>query len=121
MSCCLRISNLIAHPSTSVQNEATEQIQESTEKIVADLKDKWEKTEEKPAFIGLVAAGFVGVFVLNGVVNALEGIPLFSGIFKLIGIFVTSWFIYRYLVFAPDREELQGNIKLFFKKVEGKA
>lgn len=104
-----------------LQNDAAEQIQERTERVVADLKDKWEKTDEKPAFIGLVAAGFVAVYVLNGVVDALEGVPLFSGLFKLIGIFVSSWFVYRYLVFAPDREELKGNVQTFFKKVQGKA
>lgn len=106
---------------TPLQNDTTDQIQERTERVVADLKDKWEKTEEKPAFVGLVAASFVAIYVLNGVVDALEGVPLVSGIFKLVGIFVSSWFVYRYLVFAPDREELQGNVKTFIKKVQGKA
>jgi hypothetical protein len=87
--------------SCPMQNEATEQIQERTERVVADLKEKWDKTEEKPAFLGLTAASFVAIYVLNGVVDALEGVPLFSGLFKLIGIFVSSWFVYRYLVFAP--------------------
>ena len=104
-----------------MQNDTTEQIKERTEVVVAEIKDKWDKTEEKPAFIGLAAASFVGLYVLNGVTNALEGVPLFSGLFKLIGIFVSSWFVYRYLVFAPDREELKQNVVQFFKKVQGKA
>jgi hypothetical protein len=115
------LSNFCEPSCLFMQNDAAEQIQERTERVVADLKDKWEKTEEKPAFIGLTAASIVGIYVLNGVVDALEGVPLFSGLFKLIGIFVSSWFVYRYLVFAPDREELQTNIKTFFKKVQGKA
>lgn len=104
-----------------MQNDVTEQITEKTERVVADLKDKWEKTDEKPAFLGLVASAFVAIYVANGVVYALEGVPLISGLFKLIGIFVSSWFVYRYLVFAPDREELKQDVKTFFKKVQGKA
>ena len=68
---------------------------------MADLKEKWDKTEEKPAAIGLTAAAFVGLWVLNGVVNALDHIPIVNGVLELVGIFVSSWFVYRYLVFGP--------------------
>lgn len=74
---------------------------EKTEKVVAELKDKWDKTEEKPALIGLVTASIVLVYVLNGIVSAIDKIPVVSGLFELIGIFVSSWFVYRYLVFGP--------------------
>jgi hypothetical protein len=84
-----------------LQTDSTEQIYEQTEKVVADLKNKWDQTEEKPAAIGLTVAAFVGLYVLNGVVNALDKIPVISGVLELVGIFVTSWFVYRYLVFGP--------------------
>jgi CAAD domains of cyanobacterial aminoacyl-tRNA synthetase len=86
---------------TKSTKDTSEEIYERTEKIVADLKDKWDKTEEKPAALGLTAAAFVGLWVLNGVVNALDNIPVVSGILELVGVFVTSWFVYRYLVFGP--------------------
>lgn len=82
-------------------DQSTEQIYEQTEKVVADLKTKWDKTEEKPAAIGLTVAAFVALYVANGVVNALDNIPVISGVLELVGIFVTSWFVYRYLVFGP--------------------
>ena len=81
--------------------KATKEIYESTEKVVADLKEKWDKTDEKPSVIALGVAGLVGIWVLNGVATALDSLPLFSGLFQLVGIFVTGWFTYRYLVFAP--------------------
>jgi CAAD domains of cyanobacterial aminoacyl-tRNA synthetase len=86
---------------TKSTKDTSDEIYERTEKIVADLKDKWDKTEEKPAALGLTAAAFVGLWVLNGVVNALDNIPVVSGVLELVGVFVTSWFVYRYLVFGP--------------------
>jgi len=55
---------------------------------VADIKEKWDKTEEKPALIGLVTASIVLLYVLNGIVSAGDKIPVISGMFELIGIFV---------------------------------
>lgn len=109
---------VITHAKSS--SDTTEQLYEQTEKVVADLKNKWEKTEEKPAAIGLTVAAFVGLYVANGIVNALDTIPIISGVLELVGIFVTSWFVYRYLVFGPDREQLKSNINDFLKKVSGK-
>lgn len=82
-------------------SEVSKEIYESTEKVVADLKTKWEGTDEKPAVIVLGVVALVALWVLNGVATALESLPLFSGLFQLVGIFVTGWFTYRYLVFAP--------------------
>ncbi|NJO33504.1 MAG: hypothetical protein HC869_10505 [Rhodospirillales bacterium] len=79
----------------------SEEIYEQTEKVVANIKEKWDKTEEKPAAIGLTVAAVVGLWVLNGIVGAVDKIPIVSGILELVGIFVTSWFVYRYLVFGP--------------------
>eukprot|EP01025_Chloroclados_australasicus_P043647 TRINITY_DN4683_c1_g1_i2.p3 TRINITY_DN4683_c1_g1~~TRINITY_DN4683_c1_g1_i2.p3 ORF type:complete len:141 (+),score=16.03 TRINITY_DN4683_c1_g1_i2:185-607(+) len=100
---------------------SSEEMYEATEKVVADIKTKWDKTEEKPAAVALLITGVVAVYVLNGVVNAVHSVPIISGVFELVGIFVSSWFVYRYLVFGPDREELKANINDFFKKVAGKS
>lgn len=48
-----------------------------------------------------------------------DRIPIISDFIKLVGIGVTGWFTWRYLVFGPDREELVRNIKSFLKKVYG--
>eukprot|EP00892_Ulva_mutabilis_P001503 jgi/Ulvmu1/11353/UM075_0013.1 len=125
---CKAIASLPAVPAAArravavrAKTDSSEELYEKTEKVVADIKDKWEKTEEKPALIGLITASIVLLYVLNGIVSAVDQIPVVSGIFELIGIFVSSWFVYRYLVFGPDRQELKQNIQDFFKKVQGKA
>jgi hypothetical protein len=105
----LLIETVLQNKPTS---DVTKEIYESTEKVVADLKEKWDKTDEKPSVIALGLAGIVGVYVLNGVANALDSLPLFSGLFQLVGIFVTGWFTYRYLVFAPGAGLFRGNMIL---------
>eukprot|EP01024_Parvocaulis_polyphysoides_P036789 TRINITY_DN3269_c0_g2_i2.p3 TRINITY_DN3269_c0_g2~~TRINITY_DN3269_c0_g2_i2.p3 ORF type:complete len:138 (+),score=30.44 TRINITY_DN3269_c0_g2_i2:68-481(+) len=93
---------------------------EKVTEIVEDLKGKWDKVEEKPAAVGLTVAAVIALWTLNGVVGAVDSIPIVSNLLELIGIAVTAWFVYRYLLFKPDREEFAGAIKDFTKKVSGK-
>jgi CAAD domains of cyanobacterial aminoacyl-tRNA synthetase len=83
------------------KKDTTEQLYEQTEKVVADLKNKWDKTEEKPAYIGIFVVSIVALYIAAGLVNALDNLPIIPGIFKLVGIFVSAWFTYRYLIFSP--------------------
>jgi len=75
--------------------------------------------EEKPAAIGITIAAFVALYALNGVVNAVDSIPVVSGGLELVGLFVSAWFVYRYLIFQPDRQELKQNLGEFVDKVTG--
>ena len=67
------------------------------------LQVKWDKTEEKPAVIAITSAAFVGVWALSGLVDRIDKLPIIGGLLELVGLVVTSWFVYRYLVFGPDR------------------
>lgn len=40
---------------------------------------------------------------MNGLVSNVEKIPLFGFLFEVVGLLVTGWFGYRYLVFENDR------------------
>ncbi|DBB07228.1 hypothetical protein WJX77_003629 [Trebouxia sp. C0004] len=86
---------------------------------VDDLKVKWDKTDEKPAVVAITTAAFVGVWALSGVVDRIDKLPVIGGLLELVGLVVTSWFVYRYLVFGPDREELKTNLDKFLSKVTG--
>lgn len=97
----------------------TSEIVESLNKTATDLLDKWDKTDEKPAVITIAVTALVGLLVLNGVASSLDKLPLVGSFLKLVGILVTGWFAYRYLVFGPDREELKTNIQDFVDKVAG--
>lgn len=84
------------------------------------LKEKWDQTEDKPAAVLLTFAIFLGLVAANSVVDAIERIPIVSGVIELVGLGVTGWFIYRYLLFGPDREELLSNIDEIVNKITGK-
>jgi len=56
----------------------------------------------------LILAAIVTVRVTLAVLAAINGIPLLSPIFELIGLGYTGWFVYRYLLKASTRQEL-GN------------
>ena len=98
----------------------TEALSESAGAVVEDVKAKWEATEEKPAAIALALAGFVAVWAASGVVGAVDKLPVIGDLFELIGLLVTGWFVYRYLLFGPDRAELKTKVDGFVGKMTGK-
>ena len=56
--------------------------------------------------------------VADGMLNAVEKLPLVPALFELIGIGFTGWFIYRYLLFKPDRQELRAVFDDLLSKVK---
>lgn len=71
--------------------------------LLAMSQGKWDRTEEKPAVIAITTAAFVGVWALSGLVDRIDKLPVIGGLLELVGLVVTSWFVYRYLIFGPDR------------------
>lgn len=67
------------------------------------LQKKWDETEEKPAVIAITFFSFLVIWGLGGVVDAIDRLPLVSNFLELVGLIVTTWFAYRYLIFGPDR------------------
>lgn len=62
-------------------------------------------------------AALLALITASSVVDTIDRIPIVSNIIELIGIGVTGWFTYRYLVFGPDREELYNNVKGFVNRI----
>ena len=56
--------------------------------------------------------------VADGVLGAVEKLPLVPALFELVGIGFTTWFVYRYLLFKPDRAELKAVIDDLLSKVQ---
>ncbi|KAF3789233.1 CURVATURE THYLAKOID 1B protein [Nymphaea thermarum] len=50
---------------------------------------------------------------------AIERLPVIPGVLELVGIGYTGWFIYRNLVFKPDREALFDKIKGSYDEITG--
>ena len=119
---CISVQTEAETPSKDAAdvNDATAELTESAEKVVNELKEKWNQLDEKPAAIGITASALVAIYALNGVLKAVDSIPIVAPALELVGTFVTAWFVYRYLIFGPDREELKENIQSFWAKVSGK-
>lgn len=99
--------------------DVNKKLQEAVENTTTFLQTKWEETEDKPAAVAVTAGAVLLLITASSVVDAVDKIPVVNDLIKLIGVGVTGWFIWRYLVFGPDREELVVNIKAFLKKVYG--
>jgi len=99
--------------------DVNKKLQEALGNTTNFLQNKWEETEDKPAAIAVTAGAFLVLIAASSVVDAIDKIPIVSDLIELVGIGVTGWFIWRFLLFGPDREELISNIKTFVKKVYG--
>jgi len=116
---CIRGSRPAAYKKPEPE-EITETVKDTITNAGAFIKGKWEQTEDKPAAVIVTLGAILVLSALSGVVNAIDRIPVVSDLIELVGVGVTGWFTYRYLVFGPDREELVQNIQTFLKKVYGK-
>ena len=67
------------------------------------LQNWWEGVEEKPAAVAIIVGAITGVWALSGLVDAIDKLPIIGGLLEVIGLIVTGWFVYRYLLFEPDR------------------
>ncbi|GMQ08619.1 hypothetical protein CsSME_00052262 [Camellia sinensis var. sinensis] len=79
--------------------------------IVKSVQNVWDSSENRLALIGLGFAAVVAVWASANLITAIDKLPLIPSAFEFIGILFSSWFIYRYLLFKPDREELLQTIK----------
>lgn len=69
--------------------------------------------------VGLVVGALVAIYLVASIVDAINDIPLLSPLFELVGISYSGWFIFRFLLTAESRKELQDKISNFTNKVTG--
>ncbi|KAK9098975.1 hypothetical protein Syun_026020 [Stephania yunnanensis] len=96
---------------------ATGENSETSSSIVKSVQSAWEKSEDQIAVVGLGFAAIVAFWASSNLVAAIDKLPLVPTGLELIGLLYSSWFIYRYLLFKPDREELFQNIKKYVSDV----
>nr|GMC47546.1 protein CURVATURE THYLAKOID 1C, chloroplastic [Ipomoea batatas] len=83
------------------------------------IVEQWDKSEDRIALIGLGFAGIVGVWAAINLVAAIDKLPIVPSTLEFIGILFSSWFVYRYLLFKPDREELFRSVNKSISDVLG--
>ena len=80
------------------------------DELIATAKDTWEETENKPTVISAAGITLIGLTALDAILNRLNGIPFLPFILQSVGTIYTGYFVYRYLLFKPDREELLSKV-----------
>jgi hypothetical protein len=70
--------------------------------------------------IGLLFGSFIGVKVTLALLSALNEIPLVEPSLEIIGLGYTSWFIYRFVIKADNRQELSTKYHGFKDQILGK-
>ncbi|XP_044495597.1 protein CURVATURE THYLAKOID 1C, chloroplastic [Mangifera indica] len=87
--------------------------------IVKSVQNVWDNSEDRLGLIGLGFAAIVGLWASVNLVTAIDKLPLLPNILELIGIFFSTWFVYRYLLFKPDREELSQIVNKSISNILG--
>ncbi|GMI93801.1 CURVATURE THYLAKOID 1C [Hibiscus trionum] len=88
--------------------------------IVKSVRDVWDKSDEdKVGLIGLGFAAIVALWTSTNVISAVDKLPIIPVVLEIIGILFSTWFVYRYLLFKPDREELYQIINKTISQIFG--
>ncbi|MBD2676703.1 MULTISPECIES: CAAD domain-containing protein [Nostoc] len=69
--------------------------------------------------LSLIFAALVTAKVALAVLDAINDIPLLSPFFELVGISYATWFTFRYLIKASNRQELAQQIQLLKNEFVG--
>ena len=56
--------------------------------------------------LGLILLAFLGLRILSAVISAIDSIPLITPLLKLVGLGTVTWFTWRYMLRADNRQEL---------------
>uniref|UniRef100_A0A803NZV2 Cyanobacterial aminoacyl-tRNA synthetase CAAD domain-containing protein n=2 Tax=Magnoliopsida TaxID=3398 RepID=A0A803NZV2_CANSA len=72
--------------------------------VTKSVQNLWANSEDRPALFGLGFAVIAALWTSINLVSAIDKLPVIPSVFEVVGILFSSWFIYRYLLFKPDRE-----------------
>lgn len=73
-----------------------------------NLKEKWDEwpAEDRNTAIIYGSGAVLLLYIANAVLDSVERVPLVPGLLKFVGLIFSSWFIWRYLLFADGRRDL---------------
>lgn len=87
--------------------------------VVKSVQNVWDKSEDRIALVGLGFASIVALWASTNLVTAIDKVPIIPNVLELVGILFSTWFVYRYLLLKPDREELFQIIKKYVSDIIG--
>ncbi|PSS17930.1 Protein CURVATURE THYLAKOID 1C like [Actinidia chinensis var. chinensis] len=105
----------------AIVTKATGESSESStsRSIVKSVQNVWENSEDRFALIGLGFTSIVAIWASANLITAIDKLPIIPSAFEFVGILFSSWFIYRYLIFKPDREELVQTVNKSISDILG--
>lgn len=87
------------------------EVQQKLDELQAKLQKWWDEIDDKGTFFLYVGVSVFALTIANQFLRAVEAIPLFPNALKLVGLTYSSWFTYKYLLFAEGRAELDKDFK----------
>ncbi|KAK8711326.1 hypothetical protein V6N13_146610 [Hibiscus sabdariffa] len=102
-----------------LQTKASDETSADAGELFTDLKEKWDKVENKSTVLLYGGGAVVAVWLSSILVGAINSVPLLPKIMELVGLGYTGWFIYRYLLFKSSRKELATDIEALKSKIAG--
>uniref|UniRef100_A0A7C8ZVM9 Cyanobacterial aminoacyl-tRNA synthetase CAAD domain-containing protein n=1 Tax=Opuntia streptacantha TaxID=393608 RepID=A0A7C8ZVM9_OPUST len=88
--------------------------------IVKSVQNAWDKPEDRVGVIGLGFTAIIALWASSNLVSAIDKLPVIPSFLEFVGILFSSWFVYRYILFKPDREELLRNINKSISDILGR-
>ncbi|TVU05771.1 hypothetical protein EJB05_48954 [Eragrostis curvula] len=90
------------------------------DELLDGIKEKvWDAMENKSSLL-LYAGGVIfTVWLSSAVIRAVGSVPLVPDLLELIGLGYSGWFVYRYLLFQENRQELASNLDALKKRITG--
>ncbi|KNA21510.1 hypothetical protein SOVF_042570 [Spinacia oleracea] len=87
--------------------------------VVESVQNLWDDPEDRIAVVGLGLTAVIAFWASLNVIAAVDKLPVIPGFLEFVGILFSSWFVYRYLLFKPDREELFRNLNKSIANILG--
>lgn len=99
--------------------QISRQVSQFLEQLPEYLSSFFKDYKQPLITVALILGAIVTAKVVLAVLNAINNIPLLSPLFELVGIGYASWFIFRYLLKASNRQELADEIQLLKNQFVG--
>jgi isoleucyl-tRNA synthetase len=109
-------------PSTNEKwQELTQELTNYLSNFPDHLGKFWVNYQRPIANVGILATSAIAVYILLGMLEGINQLPLLKPFFQTIGLGVTIWFGIRYLIFAEQRCELAKKVQAWQAIVVGKV
>ncbi len=110
-------------PSMSDEQDWQSLTQEKLAWLLKEFPDQFDQflgEYKKPiTTAGLVLTAVPVVALSLALLEVINAIPLFAPILELIGFGYSSWFVYRYLLFADRRQDFSKNLQGYKEQILG--